>query len=640
MSDSEKTSGKRPAPPIRGGYWAAALAVAGAVFWFNDNYILNHFWHGPYLYDTGWYAGMVYHPTPDLISPPADGANVSFYNTHISPLLVLLGLPSYGLADALPVYYAKVIGVIYGCLGLAGTLAAEPLTRHWGWRGPLAAAVVGLGLAFSGISLIAIGYPHFEPLYAGLAVLFFASLFRGQTQWAVLPFALALLVREDAGLHLFGFLVLLVLCSWRVSTLRPWRRRLASFALAGLMYSAAVITLQKISFHGDNALHRIYLGDPIYAHVSAALIKQRLTYYFHHNKFILIPCLLVAALAGWRRSWLLLAGLVGVLPWLALNFLAKSDAAGNLGVYYSFPVLVMLAWPILIYPLDPRRSSPSAALLAGGMVLGSSLLMFAVERQDQMLTTLQGGLTPAVFPMSDYEQGRRMVLALEQRISGLEFETSVAGLYPMEIPARLVIKNGASSPSPKALVGFMGGWEHSARLLGAEGRYWYYSLTSPHLFILSQQPLPAGMITAFSLNAKGQVQAPYVFPNLILGPYAQIGADGSITDVAAHPDHVVEYGPYLPLAAGNYEVHFLWEATDAAQDDKLTFAVTIQSGRTVLAKTEISGATLRGQAGMQTTALKFSSTGSADEFEFVLHKSGSAKIRLKDVQVEKTAEKN
>jgi len=60
----------------------------------------------------------------------------------------------------------------------------------------------------------------------------------------------------------------------------------------------------------------------------------------------------------------------------------------------------------------------------------------------------------------------------------------------------------------------------------------------------------------------------------------------------------------------------------------------------VLAKTEISGATLRGQAGMQTTALKFSSTGSADEFEFVLHKSGSAKIRLKDVQVEKTAEKN
>jgi len=639
MSDGDDAPTNQPVPPIRIGYWVAALLAATVAFWFNDNYILNHFLHGPYLYDTGWYAAMIYHPTPVLMEPPAIGDGVSFYNTHVSPLLFLLGLPSYGLNEGLQEYYAQFIGCMYGLLVLAGVLAAEPLTRTWDWRGPLAAAMVGLGLAFSGVSLMAVGYPHFEPLYAGLAVLFFALLFRGKWKWASLPFGLALLVREDAGLHLFGYLFLLLLCSWRVPALRPWRKRLTVFALTALSYSIVVIVLQKTFFHADNALRRIYLGDPTYAHVTTALIKQRVAFYIGHNKFVLLPCLLIAGLAAWRRSWLLLAGLVGVLPWLTLNFLGKSEAAGNLAVYYSFPTLVMLAWPILIYPLEARRTSRGATLLAGAIVLGSSLGMFTLERHSQWLNTLQGGLTPAVFSITDHELGRDLVTTLAGRVPDIQFETSVAGLYPFDIPAKLVIKHDQTRPPPQILVGFVGGWEHEAKLLGDAGSRWYYTLASPHLYILSSQSVPADLITKFSLQAKGQVQAPYVFPNLILGPYAQIKADGSIADTIADADHVVEYGPYLPLTAGNYAVHFQWEANDVSQDGQLTFAVTIHSGGTVLAKTVLGGTALTSQTGPQTTTLNFTAKDANDEFEFVTNKSGKLKIKLSDIRLEKTAPK-
>jgi hypothetical protein len=120
-----------------------------------------------------------------------------------------------------------------------------------------------------------------------------------------------------------------------------------------------------------------------------------------------------------------------------------------------------------------------------------------------------------------------------------------------------------------------------------------------------------------------------------LGPYARIDPDGSITDNIPHPANVVEYGPYLPLAAGNYAVDFQWEATEAAKDDQLTFAVTIKSGRTVLAKTAIAGDAMPGQAGPQTTTLAFASTGTTDEFEFVMNKNGNLKIRLLDVRLER-----
>jgi hypothetical protein len=610
------------------------LLAAAAAFWFNFNYILNHFLHGPYLYDTGWFAGIVYHPTWDLIGPPAAGGNVSFYNTHISPMLLLLGLPSYWLPDILPVYYAKVIGVVYGTLGLAGTLAGEPLTRAWGWRGPIAAGLVGLGLAFSGLSLAAIGYPHFEPLYAGLAVLFLALLFRGQWRWAALPFGLALLVREDCGLHLFGILFLLYLCTWPVPSLRPWRRLLLGFALVGLAYSLVVISWQKTFYHGDNALQRIYLGQPAYAHVTATLIKQRLVYYFRSNPCILAPGLLLAMLAAWRRSWLLLAGVTAMLPWVAFNFLAKSDDAAELVTYYSFPLLVMLIWPILIYPLDPRSAKPGAALAAGGLVLGSSLVFFALNRPNEFWHTEQFGMAGGAFSLRDYEAGRRLVLALEKQTPDIIFDNAMAGLYPMEISKSQVLSRKAARPPPKVFVGFWGGFDHPEKLLGADITWQMQELPSPHLYILSQTALPAGISGAFSLIAKDPVRAPVIFPNLILGPYATFNADDTITDLVPHADRVVEYGPYIELAAGTYSVHFQWEASAASPADQLTFAVTIQAGQTTLATAEIKGPDLSGRVGLQSVTLNFRSQGTG-EFEFLVHKNGVVKIKLMNITVER-----
>jgi len=621
-------------PAIGVEYWLAGLAAAGLAFWFNFNFVLNHFAQGPYLYDTGWFAGMIYHPTWNLIAPMAMGEQASFYNTHISPLLYLLGLPSYFLPDVMPVYYAKVLGVVYGTLGLTGAIAAEPLTRKWGWRGPLAAGLIGLGLAFSGISLAAIGFPHYEPLYAGLAGLFLALLLRGKWQWAALPFGLALLVREDCGLHLFGILILLFLCSWPASTLRPGRRRLLGYALAGLAFSIAEIILQKTFYHGDNALQRIYLGEPSFAHVTAALIKQRLGFYLHANKYILAPGLLLTALAGWRRSWLLLAGVVAVLPWVVVNFLAKSNEAGEIHTYYAFPLLVMLIWPLLIYPVDPRRPTPGAALLGSGVVLGSSLLFFILERSNDFGHLEKFGATPAVFSVRDYEQGRQLVKALEKQTPDILFDGSVAAMYPMDISAPKVHHRDSHGPVPQVLAGFWGGYDHAEAVLNSSQTWQMYVLPNPHLYILSQTPLPAGLTDEFSLMGKGPQTSPVIFPDLLLGPYAQYEADDAISDTTNHADAVVEYGPYVRLAEGRYTVHFEWEATSATHDDWLTFAVTSQSGKTILVKTEIRGADWPTQPGLQTVTLDFQSQGT-DELEFILRKSGGVKIKLKNIRLEK-----
>ena len=110
--------------------------------------------------------------------------------------------------------------------------------------------------------LAALGFPHFEIAIPALILLSLSLHVQGRI-WATLAaLAVCLTVREYAGLHaalLYGSVYLVKL--FRDRDLRTGKTELG-ISLACILYSVVAISLQKHFFPGDNALSRVYLGDP------------------------------------------------------------------------------------------------------------------------------------------------------------------------------------------------------------------------------------------------------------------------------------------------------------------------------------------------------------------------------------------
>ncbi len=501
---------QRPLAPTRfgfrfDGFWLAALAAGAAAGLFNVNFILAHFYHnGPYMLDSGYLATLVYRTTPLLPNPVSFGPG-SWLSTHITPLLYLLSIPSNWVDWPLPDYYALTQGFIYGLVAFAGALCSRPLLASMR-GGPVIAALFGLGLGFSGVTLAAVGYPHYECLFCGWAILFLALLLQGNWRWAAGPFALALLVREDCGLHLFGILLLLLGVAWVIPEWRPRRRTLAVFMALALGYSLLAIFFQKLYFPGDDALHRIYLGDPLFSHLTGAALGQRLNYQWTQGKYIWVPHCLLLGVAIWRRSLVLLCGFAAFLPWVAFNFLAKSELASELYLYYSFPLIIAQIWPALTYAADPRRLPPAHVAVLQAVILGVSTFFFANEHPRAFNTILAGGLSFEGFHQADYRKTRDFVLALSRQTNHRLFDVSVAALFPNNI-ARANWENGVPAQTPDIIVGFKDGPESEILRTYAlsRGPWHEYSLSWLPLYILSKQPLPAELFPAEGVNDIGEL---------------------------------------------------------------------------------------------------------------------------------------
>lgn len=493
-----------PRPCSRPGFfWLAALAAGGLTGWFNVNFILAHFYrNGPYWLDSGYLASLVYQTTPRLPNPPAFGGG-TWLSTHITPILYLLSLPSNWGNLPLPDYYALTQGFIYGLLALAGALGARPLLASWR-GGPVLAALFGLGLGFSGITLSAVSFPHFEFLFCGWAILFLALLLQGKWRWAIGPFVLALLVREDCGLHLFGILLLLLGAAFSIPEWRARRPALAAFMAAALAYSLTVIFLQKKYFPGDDSLHRIYLGDPLFAHVNGALLGRRMEYLLSQGKYVWVPMVILLGAAIRRRSLVLLCGVAAFVPWMLLNFLAKSDSAGELYLYYSFPLAIAQIWPALTYAVDPRRPPPGRAVILQAVMLLSSTILFAAEHRPAFDTVMAGGFSHEGFKVEEYRRSRDFVLAISREKSRHIFDVSVAALFPNDLSTE-DIPAGPPAQTPDVIVGFKDGPESAAMAAYARplGPWHQYSLSWLPLYVWSKEPLPAELFPAEGISDEG-----------------------------------------------------------------------------------------------------------------------------------------
>ncbi len=331
--------------PERGldGWFILVLCVA---FVLGLNIHLNHFYTvGGFYTDTAWFAWLSSHSVPPSFPNPGVMPG-DFVRTHLSPIFWLytaIGrtvLRPLSVLDRFAVYQAAWLAVM--AVGLYAA-ASRIVARPW-------AAAVGLACTFNGMTLAVLAFPHVE-LAIPAAFIGAAGLWLGGGIRPWLPLALLFAganVREDAGLHYFGYLaVIVVLWVWYGGD----RRRLIHLlSLAGLLavYAIVMIVVQKVVSGGDDRdlLGTLFIGDPPYGHLTSDVLSERVLRFGLHRPYVWAPWCLSAAVVVLKRFWLGLAGHLAVLPWLLFVTSAAEPRIASLEAYYSFPLIFFLAWPL------------------------------------------------------------------------------------------------------------------------------------------------------------------------------------------------------------------------------------------------------------------------------------------------------
>lgn len=344
-------------PKLPPGLFAKGLPILIFVIPFAVNYgfIIDHFYNcQAWVLDSGWLANMGWRNSWALVRPTIlDGE--SSLQTHIFGLFWLTSALSYIVPLNMVQSYALYQGIYYAlpAVTVYGFLLAQFPGLRLGRR-RLGAAFLSLLFAFNGISQVLMSDAHPEIAGATFAILFLVLWTRRCYVWAIAPFLLCLLVREDMGFHLVGILGLVLLVLWRKQPRfwqKPFGRWTLGFTFMAFCYGVGAIALQKYFFpSGDDALARVYLGEPAFAHVSQGFLQQRFIDQIQTLHYLYLPAIATLGLAlypRWRPS--LLIGFLAYLPWYLLHSLAITGNAGILSNYYTFPYIISLAWP-LIWP--------------------------------------------------------------------------------------------------------------------------------------------------------------------------------------------------------------------------------------------------------------------------------------------------
>lgn len=317
------------------------------------SYTLDHFYTtGAYVWDSGLFAHFSAFTDrwpmlwPDFLHRKPEEPRLTFFSIHFMPIFYPLSALHSLVAFVPPAaWFAVLQGLWSGILGLAVfMLCARP-------AGTALAVATALATAFCGPMLATIGYPHVETAIPALLVLFFGLRDRGRPIAAWLALALCLSIREDAGLHSASFLILLVLAQGLSRAPRQaMRGNLVAIAVC-LACSILALALQHVVYPGQtSSLKRVFLGDPIGAHITWHLVAERVQRVLTDWGYAVWPAVIVLVVALWRRNLVLLAGALAPMPWVALALLAVRDI--GLADYYAFPLIVTIAWPTIAQPHD------------------------------------------------------------------------------------------------------------------------------------------------------------------------------------------------------------------------------------------------------------------------------------------------
>lgn len=414
-----------------------------AVFALAGWYVLHHFYHLGGMRDSLWFSGLMDHNGWTLPDPPSVAylPGISFFYTHLSPVFYLPNALSY-LSPLKPsAWYALWYGLMHALLVPAFYALALPVLRPATRFAAPTAAALALVFALNGNAVMALQMPHFEVLIPALTVGLLALIALRKDRASLLLLLLILTVREDAGFHVAALLVpaaalrALMTRQWAATPVDRSAWRLGLLALAG---SVACIAVQKIGWGDNGMLSRNYLGQPPFAHMTAALFQARWDNFVHERVYLWLPLAISIVWAVVARNALLPWGFLAYLPWLALQFFAAAEVMGSLSWYYAFPAIASLAWPLFAItwpgPLTPTQRQHTAwwmlALLASTLVghLNSRTMVYPLE--------LVSGMRPVGVSMQASEDFMEALMAVSarqpSRLGTLGLDTAAMALRPRQ----------------------------------------------------------------------------------------------------------------------------------------------------------------------------------------------------------------
>ena len=605
-------------------HFLALGLVCLVVFVVNYFFIVSHFLtQGGYLLDSGWFASLVYH-NPFLRQPDCLGGG-SYFSTHFAPILSLFSLGSFLTPLPLPFYYALTQGLVFSTIAASGYLAMRPVYRRSWLTGCLA-----LLYAFNGPVQASIGFPHFEPIYAGFAVLFMLSLFRRMTGWSVLFFVLTLIVREDTGFHLFGFTFLLFMVSWLEAELKPFRKSLGCYSGIAFCYSVFAIFCQKTFFPGDSAITRIYFGDPFLGHLGPSFLVGRLELIREHALYAVAPWLVLLLVAVAWRSWSFLIGFVAVLPWVGLNSIAVADRAGTMWAYYSFPVIVSLLWPSLWFVLKERpkqRAVQVAVVQAVVILLSLGLYLF---RYDTIV--LQSLFSVPEYGISDYRRVEKTFETLLEK-EHVFFDASVATLFPHRTPAGRMLHPDGDNSAVRAVFGFHRGIELELvkKVAASNGLNRFYPFQGPQLYLVSDRAEDPGGEFGSDIVTEDARLSLWMMRNGYLTtwdyPKMQI-----VDDDFQFLRRLLCFGPYSTLPVGRYTVQFEFE-TEEKPEELAIGEVLADERRIVEVSRPLSEIPSGNRRYLLDVPFEVTEELAGQALQFLLHRQGLTETRLIQVRL-------
>ncbi len=394
---------------------------------------------GPFLWDQGWFAYSIFQNGFLLPNPPYLRQNLgeSLFTQHLYGL-VGLASPVSHLFSTHYFYFATVVGLSHALTFIGPFLlvmsAREPSRRSWPHA--VAATMAGLAFALSGASVSALGYPHFEIAIPGFFLVFLGLHFLGLRRASWLPLVLGLLVREDAGLHYSTYFVIIALYQRRADRMPFTTRALTGRLVTSLVVAVTMFVVQRQFFPlGHSMFVKSFIGSQAFAHVSWASAWMRLTDFMANAQALYVPALFVAAAALLVRSPSYVLGYAACLPWVVINvFFSLTPAAQTLSLYYGFPLLVALAWPLLAAHVGaPRARRFAVPVSVGASVLSAAVLPF---HQDVLAASRAGGhLSAEVYSRqracleSEFRSERRLLA-----------DTAVVAMFPHSVPSRRVLR--------------------------------------------------------------------------------------------------------------------------------------------------------------------------------------------------------
>ena len=330
------------------------LIIAGiglTIFMTIDGRVLNHVYFEGQLQDGYWLSGAIWRNGFELTNPPWFHTDVlwTFYLVHFAPILQIGNVLSYLYAHDPITNIAKFTALVFLTVYLCTTYSAFAAVQPERSRVGLLLALLSVPILLTGVIITNVLHSHWEYLIPAFVMLTIVAAAQRRTALAWMGLIFCLTTREDAGLHLASWLVPLLAVD-RLSG-RPWRtmRLPLVFVAIGIAYSVIVMVSLRVFFEPDNLFQRSYpgLGVP-YEHLSWDFLVERVSYYFTHREYIVVPPLLLGVLALLRRDLYLACGVVAFIPWFVLHVTAVNFVAGTMAWYYGFPLLVLFAWPLIV----------------------------------------------------------------------------------------------------------------------------------------------------------------------------------------------------------------------------------------------------------------------------------------------------